>query len=410
MDAKLESVSPLAAPVITAVTNSEGSLSNPATTSDPLLTLSGAASASEVVVILKNGKIIASASAPGGFWSISLIADSDPAENSFTARVGTELSRPWIITIEQVDELLIDSSLMILDGKLIHGWDLEPTTPPVHTSQERTAIGGVPPYTYGSSNATVAYVKPSTGLVFSVGNGSATITVTDQRGSLTSYPVTVSNVLQIFTTNLTALYQTCANQAASRGGHILTLQEWREFFYAYRPNHTGIPSEWCWTSTPSDLMPGTTWLFGPDNGQSLARPLDHLAPGFGLMGLLPVLPEPVITINNMYYSTPFEPALRSLSNGGQLPPPAGDLAGHQFQITINGVTTANAPFVYCISHTKPPAPTALWMTVMAPASGIVQNRYPGMFHPRQPATPLGRYHLYQRIAGQPVELPWSFIL
>jgi len=313
-------------------------------------------------------------------------------------------------TIKQVDELTIDSSLMLLNGRLIHGWDPEPTSPPANTHKDRVATGGVLPYTYKSSNEAVAYVTELTGRVFSVGNGSATITITDRNGSITSYPVTVSNVLQMFNTNLTAIYQTCANQAASMGGHILTLDEWREFYLAYTPRHTGIPSDWCWTSTPTELVPGTTWLFGPDNGQSLAQYAGRVAPGFGLTGLLPVQPAQPITITNMYYNTPFAPALRPLPNGGQLPPPASEQIGDSFQITISGSATRNAPFVYCISYGKSPVPISGWLTVMVPASGIFQSQYAALFHPNTPGRPRGRYYLYQQIAGQPVELPWSLIL
>jgi len=311
--------------------------------------------------------------------------------------------------IKQADELIIDSSLMLLDGRLIHGWDPEPVTPPVNTYKDRAAAGGVLPYTYRSSNEAVAYADAITGRVFSVRNGSANITVTDRNGSITSYPVTVSNVLQIFNTNLTAVYQTCASQAANMGGHILTLDEWREFYYAYTPKHTGIPSEWCWTSTPTDLVPGTTWLFGPDHGQSLAQNAGYIAPGFGLAGLLPVNPEQPITISNMYYSTPFAPALRPLPNGGQLPPPASEQVGDSLQITISGTATPNTPFVYCISYGRSAVPISGWLTVTVPASGIFQHTNSALFHPSNPGRPRGGYYFYQRIAGQPVELPWSFI-
>jgi hypothetical protein len=349
-----------------------------------------------------------------GLQQLQTLLDGSTIELNFAVSLDGGITRvPFpkaVYTVRQIDPLMIDNSLMPLNGRLIHGWDPEPTVPPANTYQDRAATGGVLPYAYKSSDESVAYANSGSGRVFSVGNGSATITVTDRNSGITSYPVAVSNVLQIFNTNLTAIYRTCAAQAASRGGHVLTHDEWKEFYFAYAARHTGIPSEWCWTSTPAELIPGTTWLFGPDNGQVLSRPADHVAPGFGLIGLLPVEPEPPITIRSMYYSTPNAPALLPLLNGGQLPAPSGSQVGDQYQITISGNATPNSAFAFCISNTRPPAPTVYWQAAQVPPDGVVQVRNAAFFHPQQPSTPRGRYYFYQRIAGQPVELPWSFVL
>lgn len=65
-------------------------------------------------------------------------------------------------------------------------------------SYTRHATGGVPPYTYVSSNAAVVKVPDAgTGIIQGVTKGSATITVTDSQASSGSYPVTVAAALSI---------------------------------------------------------------------------------------------------------------------------------------------------------------------------------------------------------------------
>lgn len=68
---------------------------------------------------------------------------------------------------------------------------------PANASRQRVASGGVPPYTYTSSNSGVASVDGN-GMVKSVSNGSATITVRDQAQQLASFNVTVQGVVRMY--------------------------------------------------------------------------------------------------------------------------------------------------------------------------------------------------------------------
>ncbi|UVJ45908.1 Ig-like domain-containing protein [Pseudomonas sp. LS1212] len=67
-------------------------------------------------------------------------------------------------------------------------------------TQTRLASGGKPPYTYASSNPAVASVTAA-GKVTGNGNGSVSITATDQRGRTVSYSVSVSNVYRLVVHN-----------------------------------------------------------------------------------------------------------------------------------------------------------------------------------------------------------------
>lgn len=94
--------------------------------------------------------------------------------------------------------LSVDTSLMRLDGVMVrsgycpnlNGVDA------LGNTMVRTAIGGYLPYVYRSSNSAVAAVDTN-GKVSGMGNGTATITITDQRNAQVSYAVSVSNVYSL---------------------------------------------------------------------------------------------------------------------------------------------------------------------------------------------------------------------
>lgn len=80
----------------------------------------------------------------------------------------------------------------------------------VGNTEARVATGGVPPFTYVSSNPGVASVTPD-GKVTGNANGAATIRVTDQRGASLSCSVTVSNVYRLAINESSMTYQQSLN-------------------------------------------------------------------------------------------------------------------------------------------------------------------------------------------------------
>lgn len=101
---------------------------------------------------------------------------------------------------ETYPELIIDTSPLNLDGTNISiadsglPWVLTGKDP-VATAAHRSALGGVPPYTYASSDPRIASVD-NNGTVRSQGNGIATIKVTDQVGQTKQFVVAASNVVR----------------------------------------------------------------------------------------------------------------------------------------------------------------------------------------------------------------------
>ncbi|WP_323162207.1 Ig-like domain-containing protein, partial [Pseudomonas fluorescens] len=207
------------------------------------------------------------------------------AAHSFTAKAlygagQTSGARSFTVN-SPIPPLTINPATMSLNAWHFRDNDT-PTNPPAGAFGDRSASGGVLPYRYASSNPNVAEVNVSSGRVISKGNGSATITVTDNANQTASYTVTTSNVERLFGTGHFNTYTVCANTAASMGGRIPTLAEWRAFISNYGGRRT--IERWCWASDSGGI--GKRMVIFPATGQTDTR-LDigiggGTADGFGI--------------------------------------------------------------------------------------------------------------------------------
>ena len=104
------------------------------------------------------------------------------------------------ITYSVIPLFTIDRTQMNLNGfsVKIPGW---PRTglDSINNTATREPSGGTPPYSYASSNPTVADVTVTGGKVTGNTNGTATITVSDSSGNSLSYLVAVTNVYALRT-------------------------------------------------------------------------------------------------------------------------------------------------------------------------------------------------------------------
>jgi hypothetical protein len=270
-------------PEIVSVTDSNGVPIPPnSSTPDASVTLVGTAAAESLIEIYDSEVSWGTAPAPGGVWTKSM-AGLALGEHRFTAQTtdGQGVSAPWIITRISVD-LVIDTSPLILNGLLCRAWTTPPN-PPVGAFADRPASGGMPPYRYDTNNYSVATVD-SLGRVVSVGNGNATITVTDQVGASASYSVAVSNVRQLFGTGLFSDYISCGAAAIRDGGDLPVMDEWRLVWEAYGPAGSQIATSPCWSDdqeAPSPVL-SNIWVFSPHTGQRELRYYTVPTNGFGI--------------------------------------------------------------------------------------------------------------------------------
>jgi len=74
---------------------------------------------------------------------------------------------------------------------------LPPLPAPSAGRYSREATGGVPPYSYSSSNPQIAIVAPDSGDAVAADNGTAVITVTDANGASAHYSLTFTGVERV---------------------------------------------------------------------------------------------------------------------------------------------------------------------------------------------------------------------
>ncbi|MEN2393298.1 hypothetical protein [Pseudomonas halotolerans] len=174
--------------------------------------------------------------------------------HSFTARAilrSNPVSPPWRITV--VERLTVDTSHATLSTPM-YRTEKFPVRPPVGAYVERIPSGGVPPYSYTSSDPNVAELfSADQPRVVSKFSGTATITIRDQMGGSVSYTVTTSNVWLLMGMGEAYRWHTywnCWGAAVNFGGNIPDLQTWG----AIRTTHDGDPGLGnlrSWTSNPA---------------------------------------------------------------------------------------------------------------------------------------------------------------
>jgi len=192
-----------ATPAITRVIDSSGAaIGNGGRTYNTTVTLYGTAQGGLQVQIQDNGAARQTVAVPAnGNWQAALSGLSI-GQHNFTAKglYGSQpVSAPWRVIVDARPPLVIDTSPMVLNGRIYvdAGSGQGPSNRPAGTRGQRTASGGIPPYTYSSSNSGVASVGGSDGTVLSTGNGAATITVRDSAQQAVSYTVNVSGVIRM---------------------------------------------------------------------------------------------------------------------------------------------------------------------------------------------------------------------
>ncbi|WP_050585988.1 Ig-like domain-containing protein, partial [Pseudomonas syringae] len=158
-------------------------------------------------------------------------------------------------------ELELDTSPVTLAGKIY----LIPGTPdllpnfPADTTVQRQASGGQAPYSYVSSNPSVAKVDAN-GLVSVRGKGATTITVTDALSVSKSYPVSVTGVIHCMGVG-TGSFSQVSKTASSIGARIPSIQELVEIHAAYG-NRWRMGNGNYWSSTIAHAgLAGWNWYY-----------------------------------------------------------------------------------------------------------------------------------------------------
>ncbi|MFJ7312425.1 hypothetical protein ACIQVE_06585 [Pseudomonas sp. NPDC098747] len=261
------------APTLTPVHDGLVEVPNNGETNRTSVTLRGAVTPNRQVQIYDNNGYKLTVTAVGSAWTATLpVSVGSHAVFARAVSTGQSSTVRSFRVISPIPPLTINNAPMHLNA-----WHFRdgstPTNPPPGAFGDRSANGGVLPYRYQSDRDNIAEVNSTTGRVISKGNGTATITVSDAANQRASYTATTSNVEMLFGTGIFGTYTSCANQAASMGGRIPSLAEWRAFMNNYRGAITS--NDWNWASDRSGFK--YRYVIRPRDGATDTR-LDF---GFG---------------------------------------------------------------------------------------------------------------------------------
>ncbi|MGE8184256.1 hypothetical protein ACQKP9_21850, partial [Pseudomonas mandelii] len=190
-------------PAITRVTDSNGDeIAEGGRTVDTSITLTGRSKKGQRVDVLDGtvSKGQPTADPVTGIWTL-LVTGLSVAAHSFTAKAlygSGQVSEARTLTVTTHPALIVNTDPVGLSAPNVSitgtsiPWTLTGADP-IGTCERRSATGGVPPYTYTSTQHLIASVDNS-GMIRSEGNGKATIVVSDAVGQTSEILVTCSNV------------------------------------------------------------------------------------------------------------------------------------------------------------------------------------------------------------------------
>ncbi|WP_339406738.1 hypothetical protein [Pseudomonas helleri] len=248
------------APLITSLIGSGGgAIANGGSTSDTSVTAKGTALANGRVEIFdgvtsKGTATVSSAEE----WTHTL---TGLAVGSHTLTVKAlygagQVSDAWAFTVvAEIPELTIDETPVILDGKIyIYEKGRLEARYDSSTSITRTAQGGVPPYTYSNrGSGTGLLIDPVTGYVRALDNVGGWVVVTDSVGSIKSYYVQVTGVIDV--AYLGQGTWSGVNQGAhDRGGWLPSVSELREIYSVFGGSQFPYAGK-IWSSEKAGLIP-----------------------------------------------------------------------------------------------------------------------------------------------------------
>ncbi|PKA67494.1 Ig-like protein group 2 [Pseudomonas baetica] len=261
----------LAPPVITQVNDRKGPKTGPVanggTCDDPAPELVGtAAPGTDVELYNDKGRIGIAKADKDGIWQA--IVNIGFGRHNLVAKLPNNqfVSNTWIVTVANDLSAGNNASLYLPYLYLVPG------RPPLHTPpgsiHSQPASGGSGPYSYSSSNTGIAKILDANGRVAAIGNGTATITVTDQSGQRASYILTIYGIKNVTFWGYVTWHGHLQHQWRP---YCLTLSQFQTFWQTYAsvgniPAYFGWPQSIYWTSTNNDYVYDVAWAFNLNNG------------------------------------------------------------------------------------------------------------------------------------------------
>lgn len=216
------------APTLTSVHDGISEVQNGGQTKSTSVTLRGNVTPNRQVQVYDNNSYKATVTGVGDAWTSSIqVGLGDHLVRVKAVSTGQDSNSRSFKVISPLLPLVFNTNPVTLSGKiyLIPGSAVLPAFGP-GTSVQHQASGGKPPYTYSSSNGSVAVVDSASGLVTARGNGNATISVRDAASQGKSYSVSVTGVTLCYGLSANWLSRV-SSEAKSRNLRLPSMDELR---------------------------------------------------------------------------------------------------------------------------------------------------------------------------------------
>lgn len=255
-----------------------GSVPNGGTCDDQTPELVGTATANTEVHLFNHGNRIGQATADkAGIWRTSISIAF--GKHVITAKTpdGEQQSDSWTVIV--APDLQIGNNATLRLGELLLVPGRPPVSPPPGTLYWQQASGGTGPYSFTSSIPGVARIFDASGRVAATGNGTTTITVTDQSGQRASYDLTVTGIRNVGLHPPVTWY--VWDQARWR--HLcLNVWQFQTLWNTYVhmgnvPTVLGFPHSLYWTSTNNDYVQDVAYACDLNTGSGFQHSPGSLA-------------------------------------------------------------------------------------------------------------------------------------
>lgn len=220
------------APTLTSVHDGVSEVPEGRETKSTSVNLRGNVTPNHQVQIYDNNSHKTTVTAVGNVWSASIqVGLGHHSVKVKAVSTGQDSNSRTFNVISPIPPLNFNTSPVTLNGRAyLVDWAVYPNYGP-GTSVHHPASGGVPGYSYASSNNGVAVVDGA-GVVTVRGNGVATITVRDSVNQSKSYNVHVSGVVHCYGLD-GGNWNTINGRAAAKGTRLPSMAELREIHSAW---------------------------------------------------------------------------------------------------------------------------------------------------------------------------------
>ncbi|MCP1475057.1 hypothetical protein ABIA54_000851 [Pseudomonas sp. EB276 TE3739] len=177
-----------------------------------------------------------------------------------------------VFTLQLQAGFEVDATLDLSDFDYVVSVEKPPKQVPSAARMRREAQWGSAPYTYASSDSTIAKIDEASGEVIAMRNGHCSISATDSQNVPRSYSLTIKGIREVHFLSHNADWKGMAEVCATAKLQPPTIAQMKRFWTLYYPDAAPVATYLGWLNYPfwtGDVLgAGTAWTYDL-NGDSI---------------------------------------------------------------------------------------------------------------------------------------------